>query len=53
MIRRFPRLFFQIALELLEVGTSMITGDYWKEPRPWENALPDGRGMEPDLGSWE
>jgi hypothetical protein len=53
VIRRFPTLFYWIALELLEVGTSMLTGDYWKEPPPWENLLPEGTGMEPDLGSWE
>jgi len=53
VIYRFYRLFRWIALELLEVGASMITGDYWKEPRPWEDLVPEGQGMEPDLGSWE
>lgn len=49
---RWPVLADFLGFELLEVAKEMASGDYWREPPPWQNEI-GGGGSEPDLSSWE
>lgn len=51
---RLPWVFEFLGRGLFEVGLSMLSGDYYADPKPWEGVMADGRDrVSPDTASGE
>jgi hypothetical protein len=57
-VSRLPHLFHYLSTALIALSVGMAAGadleeDEDDEARPWEDEIPESRGHEPDIGSWE